>query len=151
MYKLLLYIAIILFLSTASVVEIFGQKPSKKLNSAEAEIRAALEATAVGWNEGNLEKYLAVYTPESTEMRATGPAGGVEAIEETMKKGFWKTGRPVQTLRYESVVVRMLGKTGALVTGKYVLSGAVKPDRTGWFTTVWEKTKKGWRMIHDHS
>ena len=151
MNKLLLYIAIILFLSTASVVETFGQKPSKKLNSAEAEIRAALEATAVGWNEGNLEKYLAVYTPGATEMRSTGPAGGVEAIEETMKKGFWKTGRPLQILRYESVVVRMLGKTGALVTGNYILTGGGIPERKGWFTSVWQKTKNGWRMIHDHS
>jgi hypothetical protein len=36
---------------------------------------------------------LAVYTPDATEMRKTGPAGGVEVIEETMKNGFWKTGR----------------------------------------------------------
>ncbi len=48
-------------------------------------------------------------------------------------------------------VKKMLGKNAALVTGKFVISGAGKPDRTGWFTSVWEKTKKGWRMIHDHS
>ena len=84
-------------------------------------------------------------------MLASGPAGGVEAIEKTMEEGFWKTGRPIQNLRYESVVVRMLGKNAALVTGKFVISGAGKPDRTGWFTSVWEKTKKGWLMIHDHS
>ena len=42
-------------------------------------------------------------------MLSTGPAGGVEAIEKTMKEGFWKTGRPIQKLRYENLVVRMLG------------------------------------------
>lgn len=72
-------------------------------------IRAALEITAVGWNEGSLEKYLSVYAKDATEMRSTGPAGGVEAIEETMKKGFWKAGRPVQNLRFEKVVIRMMG------------------------------------------
>ena len=81
----------------------------------------------------------------------SGPTGGVEAIEKTMKEGFWKTGRPIQKLRYESLVVRMLGKDNALVTGQYILSGADKPDRRGWFTTVWTRTKSGWRMIHDHS
>ncbi|MEZ5344926.1 MAG: hypothetical protein R2681_05140 [Pyrinomonadaceae bacterium] len=41
----------------------------------------------------------------------------------------------IQNLRYENVVVRFLGKEGALA-GKYVCSGQ-RPDRTGWFTTVW--------------
>lgn len=117
----------------------------------EKAIRAALEKTADGWNKGDLNQYLSAYTPEATEMLSTGPAGGVEAIEKTMKEGFWKNGKPLQILRYESLAVRMIGKKGALVTGKYVLSGAGRPDRTGWFTTVWLKTKEGWRMIHDHS
>ena len=117
----------------------------------ERAIRAALERTADGWNVGDLSQYLSAYAPGATEMLALGPAGGVEAIEKTMKEGFWKTGRPLQVLRYESVVVRFVGKKAALVTGKYVLSSADRPERTGWFPTVWEKTKDRWRMIHDHS
>jgi ketosteroid isomerase-like protein len=68
-----------------------------------------------------------------------------------MKNGFWKTGRPLQVLRYEQVKVRLLGKSNALVTGRFVLNGGAKPDRSGWFSTVWEKTRDGWRMIFDHS
>jgi uncharacterized protein (TIGR02246 family) len=131
--------------------DVFAQKSEKKQNSAESQIKAVLDVTAVGWNEGNLQKYLSAYVPEATEMRSTGPAGGVEEIEKTMRGGFWKTGRPLQNLRYENIAVRMIGKNGALVTGKFVLSGGERPDRTGWFTTVWTKTKNGWRMIHDHS
>jgi len=116
-----------------------------------SQIRAELDSTAAGWNEGNLQRYLAAYVPEATEMTGEGPKGGVEEIEKTMKAGFWKTGRPVQQLHYENVVVRMLGKNNALVTGQYVLSGAGRPDRKGWFTTVWAKTGGKWRMIHDHS
>jgi len=118
---------------------------------AEKDIKAVLDITATGWNTGDLSKYLFAYVPDATEMLGTGPAGGVEVIEKTMKDGFWKTGRPLQQLRYENLVVRMLGKNNALVTGQYILSGADKPDRKGWFTTVWTKTKAGWRMIHDHS
>ena len=141
-----------LILLLAAVSEnVFGQDSRKKPNSAEAQIRAVLEITAQGWNEGSLQKYLSAYVPEATEMLSTGPAGGVEAIEKTMKEGFWKTGKPLQNLRYENIVVRMLGKENALVTGQYILSGANRPDRTGWFTTIWTKTKDGWRMIHDHS
>ena len=134
------------FVSVIFLISAFGQQSKD-----EKTIRATLEKTAEGWNKGDLNQYLAFYTKDATEMLSTGPAGGVEAIEKTMKEGFWKTGKPVQSLRYENVVVRFVGKNAALVTGKFVLSGADRPDRTGWFTTVWEKTKNGWLMIHDHS
>lgn len=114
-------------------------------------IRAVLESTAAGWNRGDLDAYLAAYTDSATEMLPSGPAGGRDAIERTMREGFWRTGRPLQQLRYEQVDVRMLGPDHALVTGRYVLSGADRPERTGWFTTVWARTPDGWRMIHDHS
>ena len=120
-------------------------------NDAASQIRAELNSTADGWNAGDLSKYLAVYVPEATEMTGEGPKGGVEVIEKTMKDGFWKTGRPLQVLHYEHVEVRMLGKNNALVTGQYVLTGNGRPDRKGWFTTVWAKVGKKWKMIHDHS
>src|SRR5689334_8919465 len=103
----------ILLTATASLAQ------SRK--DAASQIRAELDSTAAGWNEGNLQRYLAAYVPEATEMTGEGPKGGVEEIEKTMKNGFWKSGRPLQQLRYENIVVRMLGKNNALVTGQYVL------------------------------
>jgi uncharacterized protein (TIGR02246 family) len=144
------HVAILCVLMAAMTVEALAQEPSRR-GPADEQIKAVLQYTALGWNSGDLSKYLYAYVPEATEMLSTGPAGGVEVIEKTMKEGFWKTGRPVQQLRYEHILVRMLGKDNALVTGQYVLSGADKPDRKGWFTTVWTKTRSGWRMIHDHS
>jgi len=141
-------ILLILLLLTALAVSTSAQ--SKK-GTPEQQINAVMDLTAHGWNNGILSEYLSAYVPEATEMLSTGPAGGVEAIEKTMKEGFWKTGRPLQVLRYEHIVVRMLGKDNALVTGQFILSGNNRPDRTGWFTTVWTRTKDGWRMIHDHS
>jgi uncharacterized protein (TIGR02246 family) len=119
--------------------------------SSETEIRARLDSTAVGWNRGELATYLAAYTPDASEMLQDGVAHGRDRIEQTMREGFWKSGRPLQQLRYEHVEVRMLGDANALVTGQYVLTGADRPQRTGWFTTVWARTNDGWRMIHDHS
>jgi uncharacterized protein (TIGR02246 family) len=146
-----LFIAIAFMISAVGSVTAQPKSSFAKDAKAESEIRAVLDVTATGWNTGDLSKYLFAYVPDATEMRSTGPAGGVEAIESTMKGGFWKTGKPLQNLRYENIVVRMLGKDNALVTGNYILSGADRPDRKGWFTTVWTKTKAGWRMIHDHS
>ena len=119
--------------------------------SAESEIRARLDSTALGWNRGDLSTYLAAYTPDASEMLSDGVAHGRDRIEQTMKEGFWRNGRPLQQLHYEHVEVHMLGDDHALVTGQYVLTGAARPQRTGWFTTVWARTDDGWRMIHDHS
>ena len=116
-----------------------------------AEIRAVLDSTAAGWNRGDLSRYLWAYVDTATAMGSNGPERGLAAIEAQMRGGFWRTGRPLQTLHYEHVVVRALGADHALVTGQFVLTGGGRPDRTGWFSTVWARTAQGWRMIHDHS
>jgi uncharacterized protein (TIGR02246 family) len=115
------------------------------------QIRAMLDSTAAGWNRGDLSLYMSAYADSTTSMGANGLVHGRSATEQTMRAGFWKSGRPLQMLHYESVEVRMLGADHALVTGKFVLSGANRPDRSGWFTTIWARTGDGWRMIHDHS
>jgi uncharacterized protein (TIGR02246 family) len=126
-------------------------KVAQSSASSDAEIRARLDSTALGWNRGELATYLAAYTPDASEMLGDGVAHGRDRIEQTMREGFWKSGRPLQQLHYEHVEVRMLGDEHALVTGQYVLTGADRPQRTGWFTTVWVRTSDGWRMMHDHS
>jgi uncharacterized protein (TIGR02246 family) len=119
--------------------------------ASEAAIRAELDSTAAGWNRGDLARYLAAYVDSATTMSATGPVRGRAAIDAQMRGGFWKNGAPTQKLHYENVEVRLLDPDNALVTGEFVLIGAGRPDRTGWFTTIWTKTMDGWRMVHDHS
>jgi uncharacterized protein (TIGR02246 family) len=116
-----------------------------------AAIRAVFDTTAAGWNRGDLSAYLSAYAPSATAMGRTGLVHGPDGIGDQMRAGFWKAGRPDQVLTYDHLEVRPLGPDHALVTGQYILSGAGKPDRTGWFTTIWERTPAGWRMIHDHS
>jgi len=120
-------------------------------SAADAAIRTVLDSTAAGWNRGDLGPYMAAYAPDADAGGTNGFVHGMPAIEQGMRRGFWKNGRPAQQLRYEHLTVRMLGASDALVTGQYVLSGANLPDRTGWFTTIWEQRPEGWRMIHDHS
>jgi uncharacterized protein (TIGR02246 family) len=116
-----------------------------------AAITAVFDTTTAGWNRGELAVYLSAYTDSATAMGANGPVRGVNAIGDQMRAGFWKTGRPLQALHYEHLEIRPLGPDHALVTGQYVLSGGGRPDRTGWFTTIWARTPAGWRMVHDHS
>ena len=116
-----------------------------------AAIKAVFDTTTAGWNRGELSVYLSAYVDSATAMGSNGPERGVNAIGHQMRAGYWKTGRPLQLLHYEHLEIRPLGPDNALATGQYILSGGGRPDRTGWFTTIWARTPAGWRMVHDHS
>ena len=116
-----------------------------------AAIKATLDTTAAGWNRGELPVYLSAYVDSATAMGSTGLVRGVRGIEAQMRAGFWRTGRPAQTLSYDHLEIRSIGPNQAIVTGQYILTGSAIPNRTGWFTTIWVRTPSGWRMVHDHS
>lgn len=145
-WKLLLIAAV-----TACATQTQSVGTGLRVPSDAAAIRATLDTTAAGWNRGELPVYLSAYTDSATAMGSNGPVRGVNGIGDQMRAGFWRTGRPLQQLHYEHLEIRPLGPDHALVTGQYVLRGAGRPDRTGWFTTIWTRTPAGWRMVHDHA
>ena len=116
-----------------------------------AAIKAVFDTTAAGWNRGELPVYLSAYVDSATAMGSTGLVRGVGGIEGQMKAGFWRTGRPLQLLSYDHLEIRPIGPDQAIATGQYILTGGDRPNRTGWFTTIWVRTPHGWRMVHDHS
>jgi ketosteroid isomerase-like protein len=136
---------------TACATQMQSPGTAFRFPSDAAAIRAVLDTSSAGWNRGELPVYLYAYTDSATTMGPTGLVHGVNAIGDQMEKGFWRSGRPIQALQYEHLVIRPLGPDYALVTGQYVLRGGGRPNRTGWFTTVWARTRAGWRMIHDQS
>ena len=116
-----------------------------------AAIKAVFDTTAAGWNRGELPVYLSAYVDSATAMGSMGLVRGVKGIEGQMRAGFWRTGRPAQLLSYDHLEIRPIGPNQAIATGQYILTGGGRPDRTGWFTTIWVRTPHGWRMVHDHS
>jgi ketosteroid isomerase-like protein len=140
--------------SIAAVVACSGQMRSTSGFSPAtdaAAIKAIFDLTAAGWNRGELPVYLSAYVDTATAMGSTGLVRGVQGIEGQMRAGFWRTGRPLQSLSYDHLEIRPIGPDQAIATGQYILTGADRPDRTGWFSTIWVRTPQGWRMVHDHS
>ena len=126
--------------------------PGPRLPRADdAEVRRKLQSTADAWNRADLAGHVVPYADSAAFMTGRGPMIGRDKIEASLRRGFWRDGKPLQTLRYEHVSVRALGPDHALVTGRFVLTGAARADATGWFTLVWERGPQGWREIHDHS
>jgi ketosteroid isomerase-like protein len=109
-----------------------------------------LMETAAAWNRGDITGHVSAYA-DSAEFMAPGPVIGRDRIRESLLRSFWRDGQPLQQLRYEQVQVRGLGSGHALMTGRFILSGGGRPDRSGWFTLIWEWQGGRWRIIHDHS
>ena len=122
-----------------------------RVSSDAAAIKAVFDTTAAGWNRGELPVYLSAYVDSATAMGSNGLERGVQGIERQMRGGFWRTGRPLQMLSYDHLEIRPIGPDQAIATGQYILTGGGRPNRTGWFTTIWVRTPDGWRMVHDHS
>jgi uncharacterized protein (TIGR02246 family) len=109
-----------------------------------------LQSTAVAWNGGDLDAFVAPYADDATYMTATGPIGR-DAIKARYASKYFTGGKPDQQLRFDQTTVRPLGADHALMTGRFTLSGGGQPDRSGWFSLVWKRTPSGWRILHDHS
>lgn len=120
-------------------------------SSAERDIRAALQHTADAWNNGDLAGHVSAYADSATMMTGRGLVTGRDTIAAGLRRSFWRDGQPLQQLRYEDVLVRMLGERYALVTGRCVLSGGGRPDYSCRFSLTWEHQNGRWVMIHDHS
>ena len=119
--------------------------------TAGAELEQIFTGMAAAWNPGDMPGHVAPYADSATMMTGRGPQGGREQIAAMLTRAFWRDGKPVQQLRFEQVLVRPIGDGGAVVTGRFILSGGERDEQSGWFTTVWEKTAAGWRIVHDHS
>jgi ketosteroid isomerase-like protein len=139
----------------AVAMALFAAVPARAQSSArpapESEIRPLLERSAAAWNRGDLDGHLADNADSVTFMTAKGPVVGKGRTADILGRAFFRDGKPVQALRFEQVSIRPLGGAHALVVGRFVLHGGGEPERSGWFSTVWERRPAGWRVIHDHS
>jgi len=149
--------AAVIFAACSSQMRSAGNGFQFASSSDPAAIKATLDTTAAGWNRGELPVYLSAYADSATAMGSAGLVRGVRGIDSQMRAGYWRTGRPVQTLSYDHLEIRPIGPNQAIVTGQYILTGGGIPDRTGWFTTIWVRIPpasghpSAWRMVHDHS
>ena len=115
-------------------------------------IRVELHAIADAWNAADLDRHVAPYADSATMMGSRGLIWGRPAIRALLERGFWRDGKPLQQLRFEEIVIRLVGgNNAAIVTGKFILSGGDKPDITGRFSTIWERKNGRWMTVHDHS
>jgi uncharacterized protein (TIGR02246 family) len=118
-----------------------------------AEIRAVLDAQVSAWNRGDLKEFMKGYK-KSEAITFTGKAvtRGYDAVLKRYEGNYGDKAK-MGTLRFDEIEIRMLGKTHALVLGRFHLTRTAEGggDASGRFSLVAELTKEGWKVIHDHT
>lgn len=123
----------------------------------QSEIEAVMADSASGWNGGDMDRFLAIYSaaPETSFVGSGGLVRGRAAMEERYRAAYdWSDPDPSErgVLTFETQDVRQLGPDHALYIGRYILT--YPDDRepaTGLTSLVFAREAGSWRIIADHS
>lgn len=118
-----------------------------------SEVRALLDKQSESWNRGDIPTFVTTYkkAPEITFV-GKNVTRGYDAILERYKTSYG-TPDKMGKLVFDEIEVKPLGNDYALVLGRFNLTrnAAGGGNATGRFTLIAQRTKDGWRFIHDHT
>ncbi|KQM64836.1 hypothetical protein ASE75_07015 [Sphingomonas sp. Leaf17] len=117
----------------------------------QAEVMAAMTASAAGWNAGDLDRFVAIYAPDAGFVTKDGVLNGRPAIADRYRPSFTKGGNVRGTLRFQAVAYRTISATHRLLFARWTLTPAAGTPQTGLTTLVFERRREGWKIIADHS
>ena len=118
----------------------------------DASIRAVLTAQQAAWNRGDLDGYMAGYA-HSPDLVFTSGGTIRHGWQETYDKYKARYGSDPSTmgqLSFEILGVQHLGADGAIVLGRWSLANTPNAG-SGIFSVALERTRDGWRIVHDHT
>src|SRR5512143_3673930 len=137
--------AILVWLAACASLHAFGSDDDRA-------IRAVLSAQQAAWNRADLAAFMAGYLRDDSLVFTSG--GKIRhGWQETYDKYRAKYGGAPDTmgkLDFEVLSVQALGADGAIVLGRWKLTGT--PNAAGGvFSLGFARTREGWRIVHDHT
>jgi ketosteroid isomerase-like protein len=115
-------------------------------------ITRVLDQQVAAWNRGDLQSYMDGYAHIAGLVFTSGGnvrRGWQEAFDH-YKARYATDPKAMGTLGFRIDSVDPVGADGAVVLGRWELTGAEHPGR-GVFSLVVERRPEGWRIIHDHT
>lgn len=115
-------------------------------------IAAVLGTQIEAWNRGDLTSYMDGYARVPGLVFTSGGdirRGWQDALNHYQAR-YAIDPRAMGTLDFHIESIDPVGADGAVVLGRWELTGSGHPGR-GVFTLVLERRPEGWRIIHDHT
>lgn len=105
--------------------------------------------SVVGWNTGNLDRFMAPYADDAIYVTEKGVVRGKPTIATHYAPSFSGGTNKRGMLTIEPLVERTLDARHRLMVGRWTLRGAAM--QTGLSTLLFELRGSDWRIISDHS
>jgi len=138
----------LLLITPIAMIQTSGQP-----KSAEAGIRAALDAQVAAWNAGKLEEFMDGYwrSPNLTFFSGGRKLSGWDATIERYRKTYQAEGREMGKLAFSDLDIQPLGSSAATVRGRFELTMSDGKKLSGLYTLIFRRFKQGWKIVHDHT
>ena len=104
------------------------------------------------WNRGDIEAFMEGYV-KGEELVFTSGAEirrGWQVTLDRYRSRYGEDSSTMGTLAFEVLGIQSLGAEGAVVLGRWQLSGLASPAG-GVFTVVLARGAEGWRIVHDYT
>ncbi len=119
--------------------------------SAEAELRALLDAQVAAWNRGDVEGFMQGYwkSDGTIFVGSGGVLRGWQAVLDRYHKNY-PNRAAMGHLEFSQLEITPLAPDAAVILGHWQLER--EKDRPGgYFTLIARRMPEGWRIIHDHT
>ena len=119
--------------------------------SADAEVRAVLDAQVEAWNRGDLKEFVSSYSAETVFVGKRMTRGNKDLLEHY--RASYPIREKMGKLSFTDLEVKLLGNEYASVIGRFHLkrTAAGGGDSNGIFTLLFRRNAEGWRIILDHT
>jgi uncharacterized protein (TIGR02246 family) len=117
---------------------------------AETAIRQAMDTSAVGWNAGDLARFMDVYADDAVFVTPKGLLRGKAAISAKYRSSFQGVGNVRGKLSFAFLQMRGIDPAHAMLFARWTLTGA-STSESGMTTLVFERRGAAWKIIADHS
>ena len=120
---------------------------------AEEGIKHMLVSQIEAWNRGQLEGFMQGYlrTPDVTFFSGAQVTKGWEPMLLRYRQSYQSQGKEMGHLEFQDLNIDLLGRRGAVVTGKWQLTMSDGKKPHGLFTLVVKRVPAGWKIVHDHT
>ena len=130
-----------------------GLASATAAQTVEQQIRAEVSRYVTAVNSGQPRAVAALYLedPATTTVGDGTISRGPQQVSEVIREAYRQAGTIRMTT--DSVMVRRLGNDAAIAVMRYRWTLGRAEDRsiTGAMTLVYTRTRRGWRIVHDHT
>jgi beta-aspartyl-peptidase (threonine type) len=134
-----------------------NQQPSETEQQAHDEdeegIKHVLISQINAWNNGNLQGFMNGYwrSPDLTFFSGTDVTKGWEPTLKRYQQRYKGEGKEMGRLEFQDLNFNLIGRQGAVVTGRWQLTMSDGKKPGGLFTLIFKRLPGGWKIVHDHT